>query len=213
MKPLTRKMLWTTTTVALLALTPACGDDDVDAPACGEPLYGGDATDEAWRALVDAKGRPVDSSQAVTLSLPTSDTTYATNDAPPRWTWTSPLASALPRPSPASPARAPGALDVGRTLLARLGGFVLPSAHAHLPPFTGDIYHVQVLVPGRECPVEMLTSNLEWQLDAATWDLLKAHPAQDLGIQVVSAYLLQNRITEGPYQLATPVTFRIQGAP
>jgi len=213
MKPSPRTILWTLTSAAVLALTPACGDDDPPESSCGEPLYGGDATDEAWRALVDAEGRPVDSTQAVTLSLPATGTTYAASDAPPRWTWTSPLASALPRPGASSPFTPPGARDAGRSVLARLGEWVLPTAHAHLPPFTGDLYHVKVSVPGRECPVEMLTSNLEWQLDAATWDLLKAHPAQDLSIQVVSAYLLQNRITEGPYQLATPVTFRIQGAP
>lgn len=208
MKPLSRKTLWTSSLVALLSLTTtACGDDKEPESKCGEPLYGGDATDEAWRALVDAKGQPSDSTEAAQLALPAQGTTYSVNDAPPKWTWASSLASALPRPVPVSP------FDTARSMLARVGEWVLPTAHAHLPPFTGDIHWVRVTVPGRECPVEMLTSNLEWQLDAATWDTLKASAGQDLSVQVVSAYLLQNRITEGPYTLAQPVTIRIQEAP
>jgi hypothetical protein len=89
---------------------------------------------------------------------------------------------------------------------------VLPSAEAHLPPFTGDIYWVQVKVPGRECPVEMLTSNLEWPLDAATWDTLRGAMGQDLSIQVTSAYLVENRLREGPYRLAAPRTVHMVGA-
>jgi len=207
MMPLTRKRLWTSGAVALLALAGACGEEGTGTE-CGEPLYGGDATDEAWRTLVDAKDQPVDSSQAVTLSAPTAGQAYSTADAPPTWRWTSPLASLLPAtgPMPLSPRGG------RRSVLAWLGNWVLPTAEAHLPPFTGDIYWVQVTVPGRQCPVELLTSNLEWTLDTATWDTLRGAVDQDLSIQVTSAYLVQNKLREGPYRLAAPVTIRMAGA-
>ncbi|MCP3065648.1 hypothetical protein LXT21_43465 [Myxococcus sp. K38C18041901] len=204
MKPLSRSLLWTTSAAALLALTSACGDDEPTGSRCGEPLYGGDATDEAWRALVDARDLAKADAQATELSSPQSNARYAFGAAAPTWTWDSSLAQAMPRSTPSSP------LDTARTMLATVGEWLLPTAHAHLPPFTGDIYWVQVTVPGRECPVEMLTSNLSWQLDAATWDTLKANAGKDLSVQVLSAYLLQNRIQEGPYLLAQPVTFRIE---
>ncbi|WP_164012613.1 hypothetical protein [Pyxidicoccus trucidator] len=212
MKTLSRKLLWTSLSAALLALAPACDNDDPESE-CGEPLYGGDATDEAWRTLVDAKGQPADSSQAVTLESPAQGQTYSSIDAPPTWRWTSPLASRLPGLEPEGTPSAPSRpRDGGRSMLAWLGNLLLPSAEAHLPPFTGDIYWVQVTVPGRECPVELLTSNLEWQLDAATWDTLRGFVDQDLSVQVTSAYLVQNRLREGPYRLEAPRTIRVVGA-
>ena len=210
MKTLSRKLLWTSCAAALLALAPAC-DGDGAANECGEPLYGGDATDEAWRTLVDAKHLAVaGGSQAVTLESPTAGQTYASTDAPPTWRWTSPLASLLPGPVPPSLQARPR--EQRRSMLAWLGNLVLPSAEAHLPPFTGDIYWVQVTVPGRQCPVELLTSNLEWRFDAATWDTLRGAVDQDLSVQVTSAYLVQNKLREGPYNLEAPRTIRVVGA-
>ncbi|WP_342377104.1 hypothetical protein NVS55_37615 [Myxococcus stipitatus] len=200
---LSRQLLWTTSAATLLSLTAACGDDPSE-PTCGEPLYGGDATDEAWRALVDAEARATPNADVARLTTPESGASYDASAAPPRWAWSSTLASASPSPAPSS------AFDTARSMLARVGEWILPTAHAHLPPFTGDIYWVRVSIPGRTCPVEMLTSNLDWQLDAATWDTLKASAGQELSVQVISAYLLQNRITEGPYRLPQPVTVRVQ---
>jgi hypothetical protein len=212
MTTLNRKWLWTSLSAALLALAPGCDNDDPKS-ACGEPLYGGDATDEAWRSLVDAKERPVDSSQAVTLEAPAQGQTYSSTDAPPTWRWTSPLASRLPGLEPTGAPSTPSRpRDENRSLLARLGHLLLPSAEAHLPPFTGDIYWVQVTVPGRACPVELLTSRLEWPLDAATWDTLRGAVDQDLSVQVTSAYLAQNRLREGPYRLEAPRTLRVVSA-
>ncbi|QDE71842.1 hypothetical protein BHS09_35370 [Myxococcus xanthus] len=203
-----RKWRWAPCAAALLVLGTAC--DGEDAPrdeACGEPLYGGDATDEAWRTFVDAQGRPTDSSQAVTLESPVPGQTYALDAAPPTWRWTSPLASWLPSHAPRTPARP---RETPRAMMAWLGNLLLPSAQAHLPPVTGDFYWVQVTVPGRRCPVELLTSNMEWQLDAATWDVLRAASGQDLRVQVTSAYLVQNRLREGPYRLESPHTIRME---
>jgi hypothetical protein len=94
-------------------------------------------------------------------------------------------------------------------MLAWLGNLLVPTAEAHLAPFTGDLYWVQVQVPGRQCPLEVLTSDLEWQLDEGTWTTLRDAAGKDLTVQVTSAYLVQNRITEGPYQLASPTAFRV----
>lgn len=212
MKTLSRKLLWTSLSAALLALAPACDNDEPEADECGEPLYGGDATDEAWRSLVDAKDKATASAEAVTLESPTEGQAYIGTDAPPTWRWTSPIASLTPGAAPLTPSPQVRPRDEGRSVLAWLGNLILPSAEAHLPPFTGDIYWVQVTVPGRTCPVEMLTSNLEWQLDAATWDTLRGAIGQDLSIQVTSAYLVENRLREGPYKLATPRTVHMVGA-
>lgn len=195
-----RKRLWAPSAAALLMLGTACDGGEAPPPveACGEPRYGGEATDEAWRTFVDAQGRPDDSSQAVTLESPIPGQTYASNAAPPTWRWTSPLASRHP------------SRETPRAMLAWLGNLLLPSAQAHLPPVTGDFYWVQVTVPGRRCPVELLTSNMEWQLDAETWDVLRAASGHDLRVQVTSAYLVQNRLREGPYRLESPRTIRME---
>lgn len=192
-----------------LLLSSGCGKE-TSASDCGEPLYGGSATDEAWRAIVDARQKPLDASQAVTLTSPAEGETYAADAPPPHFTWTSPLRASLERP--ASEGRLAQAHPRPRkSVLAWLGGLLVPTAEAHLAPFTGDIYYVQVLVPGRTCPVEMLTSNLDWQLDADAWSAIGEARDQDLSIQVTSAYLKENQLTEGPYRLATLRHFRRAG--
>jgi hypothetical protein len=68
---------------------------------------------------------------------------------------------------------------------------------------------VEVSTPGGKCPVaQVLTSELSWQLDATSWAELGKNADKQLTVQVTSAYLQENRVTEGPYQLATPRTFR-----
>jgi hypothetical protein len=194
-----------TACVAALALaTSAC---DPSSSECPEPLYAGKATDEAWRAMVDAKPRPADSSRAVTLLAPTEGELYPASATPPRWEWTSPLRASLVRPGQGALAATP------RSFSSWLGELLLPSAHAHLPPYTGDLYWVEVSSPGDECPMaQVLTSELSWQLDANTWAELGKHTGMPLTVQVTSAYLQDTRVTEGPYRLATPRTFH-RGAP
>lgn len=203
---MTNRLLWSACASALL-LTSACGKD---ATECGEPLYGGNATDEAWMTMVDAQKRAVSAERAVALASPAPGERYAADAPPPRWTWTSPLRASLVRP--ASDSRLALAHPrVKRSPLAWLGELLLPTAEAHLPPYTGDIYWVRVTVPGRACPVEVLTSELEWQLDAATWSTLGEARDQDLSIEVTSAYLVNNQLTEGPFRPESPRVFRRAG--
>jgi hypothetical protein len=205
-----RRILESVCASALLLLTSACGKEET--PKCGEPLYGGAATDEAWMTMVDAQKKSADSSKAVTVTWPSEGENHPQNVPPPRISWTSPLRASLERDTPgrlaqASPRRSRGPL-------AWLGELLVPTAEAHLPPYTGDIYWVQVTVPGRECPVEMLTSELAWQPDAATWSLMSEPTPQGLSLQITSAYLQDNRLKEGPYKLAQPRIFqRVNSTP
>lgn len=206
-----RRILGSVCASALLLLTSACGKDDPETPKCGEPLYGGSATDEAWMTMVDAQKKPMDSSRAVTVMSPTAGETIAASASPPLISWTSPLRASLERPTSGRLARAVPRPTRGP--LAWLGELLVPTAEAHLPPYTGDIYLVQLTVPGRECPLEVLTSELSWQMDAASWDTVAGANGQELSLQITSAYLQENRLKEGPYRLATPHTFRRAAAP
>jgi hypothetical protein len=195
-----------TACVAALALTTSACDPDTTTD-CGEPLYAGKSTDEAWRALVDVKQRPIDSSRAVTLLSPTEGEAYPASANPPTWEWTSPLRASLQRPGQGMLALE-AAPRPSRSFTAWLGDLLLPTAHAHLPPYTGDLYWLEISAGG-ECPVaQVLTSELSWQMDATTWAELGKHAGKDLTVQVMSAYLVQNRVTEGPFRLAAPRTFR-----
>jgi hypothetical protein len=205
-----QRLLGSACASALLLLTSACGKEAPESK-CGEPLYGGSATDEAWMTMVDAQKKPMDSSLAVTLMSPAEGETFAANATPPTFSWTSPLRASLERDRPSRHARASARSSRGP--LAWLGELLVPTAEAHLPPFTGDIYLVQVTVPGRECPVEVLTSELAWKVDEASWATLGGAAGQDLRLQVTSAYLQDNRLKEGPYRLATPRTFRRAATP
>jgi hypothetical protein len=194
--------------VAALSLATSACDSSSE---CGEPLYAGKGSDEVWHALVDVKQRPADSSQAVTVVSPSEGELYATDAAPPLWQWTSPLRASLDRPRTGTLALAAPHRS-SRSFTAWLGELLVPTAHAHLPPYTGDIYWVEVSTPGSKCPVaQVLTTDLSWQLDANTWTEL-GKSGQSFSVQVTSAYLQENRVTEGPYTLATPRTFR-RGAP
>jgi hypothetical protein len=194
-----------TACMAALALaTSAC---DMGTTDCGEPLYAGKPTDEAWRALVDVKQRPLDSSRAVNLVSPSAGEVYPAGATPPTWEWASPLRTSLQRPGQGALALQ-AAPRPSRSFTAWLGELLVPTAHAHLPPYTGDLYWVEISAGG-ECPVaQVVTSELSWQLDATTWAELGKHAGKDLTVQVMSAYLMQNRVTEGPFRLAEPRTFR-----
>jgi hypothetical protein len=57
------------TLIAALLCAAACTEDETEDP-CGQPVYGGDATDEAWHAIVDAESRAVVDANAPELTVP-----------------------------------------------------------------------------------------------------------------------------------------------
>ena len=195
-------MNWNRPLLAVLALTAsACGESTPE--TCAEPLYAGKSTDEAWHALVDVRNKPVDSSGAVYLASPTEGQEYTVGSPPPTWAW-SVTVSSRPRGLPGvAPERK------ARGFTQTLGEWLLPSAQAHLPPYTGEIYWVEVFAPKGTCPVaQVLTSELTWTPDADTWRALGQRAEKTFTVQVTRAYLLQNRVTEGPYWLDPPHTIR-----
>ncbi len=202
------RTLKTLGTAALLLTLVGCDSE----PECGEPLYAANATDEAWHGLVDALKKAPDSSRAVTLLSPTEGQVYTGADAAPRWEWSSPLRASLERGSSEGRLALQARPRPSRSVLSWVGELLVPTAHAHLPPYTGDLYLVEVSVPGRTCPVQVLTSELAWQLDTESWNTLREAAGKDLSVQVTSAYLVQNRVTEGPYRMATPRTLRMEFA-
>ncbi len=154
----------------VMALVGCSGSDD----PCGEPAYGGDATDEAWRTMVDGEARVMTGhAEAPTIVEPTGGQTISAGAGPMLISWTSPIAKV-----------------------------------PHLPPVTSDVYLVHITVPGRECPIALLTTEEEWRLDASSWDLMRS-AGGNLSIEITAAYLAENRITEGPYRPAAPTTFTI----
>lgn len=111
--------------------------------------------------------------------------------------------------APAFTAPAEGAIMTGSDA-PPLISWSSPLAKPHLPPVTGDVYLVEIAVPGRSCPVNLLTTDESWQLDAASWAAVTAGGAHDVAVTITAAYLVEGRITEGPFQPSAPRTFKIQ---
>jgi hypothetical protein len=167
--------------------------------SCPEPQYEGRASDEAWRTLVDAEGRATaDAARAPALSF-TDGTVFPASPVP-TFTWQSSLsASSTPRARPA---------PVPRPAWHRLRGLFISEAWAHLPPVTGPIYWLKFAVPGQKCPVELLSTRLEWTATDAIWAQL-GRGSGPRSVTAYSAYLNENRITEGPYRAPAAVTFTV----
>lgn len=211
------------TCAALLALGGgACSDDGGDedeefTDGCDTPHFGGDATDEVWKAMVDAFDQAeVGSADAVTVTTPAAGETLDAT-TPATLAWTSPIAlaptgrAAHPIATAALSAR-PALTSPTDWLAAGLGAvadFFVGTAHAHLPPITSDAYYVVITVPGRTCPLRAVTTGETWQPTLTEWKILAAATGP-LTMTVTSAYLTENVITEGPYRPATATTFTVE---
>jgi hypothetical protein len=197
-----RCLLLSSVALAAIATSAGCaGDCDTV-----EPVYAGEATDEAWREMLDARIDADDGADAATFTAPAAGQAVPAS-ASPAFAWESPLkvvqAPAPPgAPRPAGPwrRRAPSLLD-------RIVGAVVPSAHAHLPPITSDVYLLEVDVPGRSCPVAALTTELSFTFDEQGWTAIAAGGGERIA-RLLSAFLTDNNVTEGPF-LAAPLTFTI----
>lgn len=204
------------TSIVLTASALACDHDHDEEPivdACGEPAYGGDTSDEAWMAVVDAYDRAeIGTADAVTITSPAPATVVPATGPAPSFAWTSPLAAApiLPRALALAPISGASEGSWWLDALDALGGFFVGRAHAHLPPVTGDVYYVELRISGRECAVRAFTTEQSWTPDAQDWATLKANVGVPIELVITSAYLSENRVTEGPFRPATALTFEVR---
>ena len=194
-----------TPVAALLALASLAlqGCPAADPCAAEEPGYGVQGNDEVWLALKDAKANATHDGDFPTVTSP-ADGAALPSASVPTFTWESPLKIAL---APSS-----GPLfrrDRVQQIVDGIGAFVIPSARAHLLPVSSDAYLLDVVVPGRQCPVSIVSTELSHALDADAWSILKEAAGQTLTIQLTSAYLANGRITEGPFK-ADDVTFTLE---
>ncbi len=186
-------MRWVVVPLALLPI--ACGQK------CPEPQYEGRASDEAHLTMVDAESRATaDADKAPKFTL--TDATELPSASLPTFRWSSSIASQRPL----SPRRGEGQGEGRKAPWWR--GLLISEAYAHLPPVTGVIFWLRFTVPGEQCPVEVLTTKTDYTPTQEVWTKLKSGTgARSLTGQ--SAYLTENRITEGPFKTPGPVTFTV----
>jgi hypothetical protein len=170
-----------------------------------EPAYGGAATDEVYTTLHDATNDAQEGGDAAVIESPKDGAALAA-DEPATFSWSSALK--LSSAAGSRPADPRVVRPLRPSLMDRVSDMLLPRAYAHLPPVTSDAYLVNVAIPGGECPVQAVTTELEAKLDATGWDLLKSTNAE-LSVRIVSAYLEDGRITEGPF-ISEAVSFTVK---
>jgi hypothetical protein len=213
----------TVTSLALvgLALSVGCSEDCTTV----EPAYAGEATDEVWREMLDARADATDGGDAATFTAPDADTAVSSSTSP-TFSWDSPLKVAALSPSttsspaasspaassPSSPSGLPRWPGTWRrrapSLFDRVVDVVLPAARAHEPPITSDAYFLEVDVPGRTCPVAGLTTALSFTFDDDSWATI-ATGGGERTAHLLSAFLTENNVTEGPF-VAAPLTFTVE---
>ncbi len=85
-----------------------------------------------------------------------------------------------------------------------------PNAPArHLPPVTGEMSWLRITSASKRCRIEVVTSEREATLGEEGVAVLKADKGTAT-VEVVLAYLQDNRIIEGPYRVSTPRTFTVK---
>ena len=169
-------------------------------PAC-ETAVRGTATDEVVLVFADLREFSDDDPAAPTLSVPAEGQVFDKDDAPPTFSWGDELAVVTPRVHRAAPstlAPAPSAPTPG--WFESIAHLVIGTASAHLPPVTGAMYLLQwpAALDEQTCPARTITSDLTLPIDAAQWAQMKDVGA--LTLTMTSAYLVEGRVTEGPYR-------------
>jgi hypothetical protein len=185
---------------AAAACTPTPQPD-----VCDEPDYGGEGTDEAWRTLVDAEDDAATGGDAAQITAPDEDAVFGKDALAPTFTWSSTLAGGQ---TLAPPVRVVARTQRRSSPLDALSALVFPRAHAHEPPITGDAYYAKVTADG-PCPIAaIVTTELTWSLDDDAWAALQDAPGA-MTFTVVSAYLTDNRVSEGPF-VSAPRKFTVE---
>lgn len=188
-------------TAVAVSLAGLVGCPAADPCAAEEPAYGGLGNDEVWLTLKDAKASATHAGDFPTVTAPAADARLPAASAP-TVAWESPLKLALGAP--------PQPLQrVRRSLLDDVSELVIPGAHAHEVPVSSDAYLAEIFVPGRGCPVSIVTTELSHVLDADSWAVLVDAAGQALTLQLTSAYLANGRVGEGPFR-ADDVAFTVE---
>jgi hypothetical protein len=193
---------------AMAACLAGCGSPDCSTV---EPSYLGDASDEAWRVLLDQRASAATGGDAPVFTAPAAGSAHSP-DVAPAFSWDSSLRLAMQAPAETRQTTHMATAPVGRgllnTVLTTLSGLVIPSAHAHLPPVTGDIYLLKINIPKQTYPITTLTTTeLTVTFADDAWDAIAAGGGERTA-RLMSAYLVDNRVTEGPF-VAAPLSFSI----
>lgn len=175
----------------------ACG------PKCPEPIYDGEGTDEVWAVLADARGRAnLDDDKAAQIKSPLRGDTVSVSGAKPTFSWTSSL-SAQREKAPAGFWSGTAHAGLGSSWVSRLTQTIL----GHEAPIT-DTVHWLRFNTGNSCPVaEVVTTLNSWKPNEAAWETFKASSGKTVTVEAISAYVTENRITEGPFKPTNAVTF------
>ena len=190
--------------VVLAVVAGAVGGCPAADPCADKVVYESGGSDEVLLTMNDAKARATADANSPVITSPAQGQKLPASGPALQITWTSPIkiASSLRAPLPAHHGHAPGLFDL-------VASAVIPSARAHEPPVSSDVYVVELAVPEQQCPVTIVTTELSHTLDAATWGELAAAAGKPLTLSITSAYLEAGRINEGPFK-AAPVTFEVQ---
>src|SRR5688572_17224604 len=165
---------------------------------CPEPQYEGKASDEAWFSLIDGEASATaDAMKAPVLDV--ADGAQLPSMPINTFRWTSTLMVSAPKAPVYAPTRPLPERQWWRELL-------IGEAWAHLPPVTGVIYWFKFTVPGEQCPVELVSTRTEWTPTPEIWTKLTSGSGPRT-VNAQSAYLTENRITEGPFKLPAPSSF------
>lgn len=184
------------------AVGTACGVEE--STKCPAPTTAGTATDEVPLVFQDAKEFAKDDPAGPQVSSPLADQTFAKDGDAPTFSWSDELAVVTPRlprtfapQAPRSP-KTPGFFE-------SLSHLVIGTAWAHLPPVSGGMYLVGVTLPDDECPVATVTSDLSLVVDDPLWKRLQDSDGP-FTFDLKSAYFIEGRILEGPYQTTRSFT-------
>jgi hypothetical protein len=170
-------------------------------PAAPEPIYGGETTDEAWRDMWDKQRNTTESAMyGANLVSPTEGASMAPT-SPGAFVWTTTLAAApaVPGGAPVRHVRAPTPWRVD----------FIPEALAHGNPVTGPVHWLRFIIAGRD-DIHVFTTETQWTPTETQWAPFAATAGAEIRLEVVSAYMTQNRVVQGPYKAPIVRRFRVQ---
>ncbi len=170
-----------------------------------EPAYAGEANDEVWRVLVGARADASGGGDAATITAP-EDNAVLVKGSSPAISWDSPLQVGVLTPFEQRLQHAHRRRP--KALFERLSDVLIPAAHAHLAPITSDVYFLELDVPGRTCPVALLTTETSATFSDDDWATIVGASGPRT-LRLLSAFVTENRLTEGPF-LAAPVGFTVE---